>query len=178
MLINLGRKIKQERKAQNLTLKELSIKSGVSISYISDIEHFRKNPSISTFLKLTNALNIKNTYIEEFDDLTNLDNTQQLDALSYNASLSKKLINKFDKIDLLFSEIMNIMVEKGVKNNKDLENFKEILKLNYVLENEKNVDVSEFDKDENVVIFSKYINIMFELFKSYCYLNGISWNVE
>jgi len=54
--MKISKKLKQMRKENNLTLKELSNKSGVSISFISDIENGRRNPSIETLKVLARAL--------------------------------------------------------------------------------------------------------------------------
>lgn len=54
--MKISKKLKQMRKENNLTLKELSNKSGVSISFISDIENGRRNPSIETLKVLASAL--------------------------------------------------------------------------------------------------------------------------
>ena len=45
--MNLGKKLKHFRKCNGLSLKELSTLTNLSISFLSDIEHDRSNPSIS-----------------------------------------------------------------------------------------------------------------------------------
>ena len=55
MLINL-KKIREER---NLTLKQLSIKTGISTSYLSDLELLNKiNPNYKIVDKLLKVLNV------------------------------------------------------------------------------------------------------------------------
>ncbi len=49
--------VKQIRKEQHLTLKQLSIKSGVSTTHINDIEKGEKGPSLEIMIKLAKALN-------------------------------------------------------------------------------------------------------------------------
>ena len=56
--MEISKKLKLMRKENNLTLKELSTKSGISISFISDIENGRRNPSIEKLKILARALNI------------------------------------------------------------------------------------------------------------------------
>lgn len=46
------------RKAQNLTLRQLEEKSGVSKSQINDIENGKANPTIETLALLADALNV------------------------------------------------------------------------------------------------------------------------
>lgn len=52
-------KIKETRKGLNLTIKELSVKSGVAIGYLSTLENDIKgasNPSREVMIKIANAL--------------------------------------------------------------------------------------------------------------------------
>lgn len=59
----IGKTLRQLRKDKNLTLKSLSEKSGISISFISDIENERRDPSPDTAKKLADALNIDVTLL-------------------------------------------------------------------------------------------------------------------
>ena len=56
---DLGDKIKSERLNKSLKQKQLAERAGISISYMSDIERGRTNPSIQTLKKISDALNIK-----------------------------------------------------------------------------------------------------------------------
>lgn len=56
--MSVGDKLKALRKQNKLTLKELSEKTNLSISFISDIENKRRNPSIDNLKILANALNV------------------------------------------------------------------------------------------------------------------------
>lgn len=54
MLINL----KKIRKEKGLTLKQLSMKTGISKSYLSDLENlYRINPSYKKVIEITKVLN-------------------------------------------------------------------------------------------------------------------------
>lgn len=54
--MEIGPKIRYLRKKNNYTLKELAEKTGLSISFISDIENGRRKPSIDNLNKLSKAL--------------------------------------------------------------------------------------------------------------------------
>ena len=56
--MSVGDKLRALRKQNKLTLKELSEKTSLSISFISDIENKRRNPSIDNLKILANALNV------------------------------------------------------------------------------------------------------------------------
>ncbi|WP_434302629.1 helix-turn-helix domain-containing protein [Clostridium botulinum] len=64
--MNVSTKLRNLRKENNLTLKELSSTSGISVSFISDIENRRRNPSIETLKTLADALGV--SVNEFFDD--------------------------------------------------------------------------------------------------------------
>ncbi|MFQ5603908.1 MAG: cupin domain-containing protein [bacterium] len=53
---NVGKKLKSLRQESNLTIKELSAKSGVSTTHISDIERDNTSPTLATLIKLISAL--------------------------------------------------------------------------------------------------------------------------
>lgn len=55
--MELGTKLKTLRNGCGLTLKQLSEKTGLSISFISDIENGRRNPNLDNLNKLAHALN-------------------------------------------------------------------------------------------------------------------------
>ena len=58
----LGDQIRSIRKRQEITLKELAEKTGLSIGYISQIERNLTDPSLSTLRKISGALGIP-TYL-------------------------------------------------------------------------------------------------------------------
>ncbi len=99
--MNSRKKLRDLRKSKGLTLKELSTKTNLSISFISDIEHNRSNPSISTLKILCNALDVPVTYLLEDDETASNLICTDLD------SVLSMLLNDFsswsydDKIELI-----------------------------------------------------------------------------
>ncbi len=61
--IIFGLKLKQLRKEKNLSLQELSEKSGVSVSYLNEIEKSKKYPKADKVFKLAEALEVKYDYL-------------------------------------------------------------------------------------------------------------------
>lgn len=58
--MNLLVNLKKIRKEKNLTLKQLSQKTGISTSYLSDLENlYRTNPNYKIVNKLLKVLNVK-----------------------------------------------------------------------------------------------------------------------
>jgi transcriptional regulator with XRE-family HTH domain len=58
MVMTLGKKIRLLRTEQCLTLNSLSQSSGLSVSYLSDIERDRTVPSLETLVKLAQSLQL------------------------------------------------------------------------------------------------------------------------
>ena len=58
-------KLKQIRKEKNMSLSELSKKSGVSKTQINDIENNRKKPTLQSVILLAKALdvNVNDLYV-------------------------------------------------------------------------------------------------------------------
>jgi transcriptional regulator with XRE-family HTH domain len=51
-------RLKEKRKGQGYTLKRLAERSGLSLTYLSQIERGKSNPSIGTLKKIADAMNI------------------------------------------------------------------------------------------------------------------------
>lgn len=71
--MNIGKKLREIRRSKGFTMKELSNKSKVSQSYISDLENEKNNkPSIDILNKLAKALEVPLTKlleVEIYDEL-------------------------------------------------------------------------------------------------------------
>ena len=61
----VGRRLRERRTAEQLTLKQLANRTGLSVSLISQIELGKSAASMSTLHKLATALQIKMTYFFE-----------------------------------------------------------------------------------------------------------------
>lgn len=57
--MTLGERIKQLRTAEQMTLSDLSLRSELSISYLSDIERDRTEPTLKTLVKIASAFGVK-----------------------------------------------------------------------------------------------------------------------
>jgi transcriptional regulator with XRE-family HTH domain len=65
---NLGERIKDLRERRNMSLRDLSKKSGVSANALSLIERNRTSPTVSTLLAIANAFGVKiNDFFSETD---------------------------------------------------------------------------------------------------------------
>lgn len=133
--MSIGDKLKKLRKENNLTLKELHNKTGISISFISDIENKRRNPSIDNLKVLAQALNTSVSDLLDENSKTNETNTlNEKDKKSINKDL-KILMDEFregtdgtayyngqqlDESDLdLIESAMKIALEQIKVKNKE-----------------------------------------------------------
>lgn len=54
----IGAKLRQLRKERNYSFRKLAQKTGISHSFICDVEHGRSNPSIESLRTLAKALEV------------------------------------------------------------------------------------------------------------------------
>jgi len=65
----LGRRVKLERLAKSMTLKQVADSSGMSPTHISEIERGRTSPTVGALLRIARALGKSATYFVEEDEL-------------------------------------------------------------------------------------------------------------
>lgn len=92
----LGNRIKKLRQQQNLSLKELSNKIDISISFLSDIENNRSKPSLSRLIDIANGLNTSVSFL--LDELSEVSYSQKIKALLNNQDF-RRIINTLENID-------------------------------------------------------------------------------
>ncbi|HET59538.1 MAG TPA: XRE family transcriptional regulator [Chloroflexi bacterium] len=56
--MNISDRLRRTRKMSHMTLKDVSLKTGLSISFLSDIERGRTKPSLETVYKLAECYGI------------------------------------------------------------------------------------------------------------------------
>ena len=112
---SIGRKIKELRKSQRLTLAELSGRAGVSASFLSQIENGKQTPTVVTLKKIADALG---TSVKEIFDLhqetpeyiRRCDN-QSLGGLQKIYKQINVLSGKFDGRTI---DAFNLVMEPGI----------------------------------------------------------------
>lgn len=99
--MKLSAKLRELRTKNKLTLKELSERSGISISFISDIENGRRNPSIEKLKSLANALGVS---ADEFLKDSSFGDTKQ----NNKSKLSKKDLRDISRdVESLMKKLNN-----------------------------------------------------------------------
>ncbi|QDC40941.1 helix-turn-helix transcriptional regulator [Candidatus Methylopumilus universalis] len=68
-----GKTLKSRRCSSNLSQEQLGLKSGLSRPYISELEMGKKDPSLFTIFKLSDALKVKPSFfIEEIEQVISI----------------------------------------------------------------------------------------------------------
>lgn len=95
----VGNRIKQVRKAQNLSQADLADKMNVSTSYISDVENGKINFSLDTLMRLTEALQISADWLLQTNipEVKNIHVSEINDILSDCSSSESQLLIKMLK---------------------------------------------------------------------------------
>ena len=77
--MKIGTNLQRIRKAKDpkITQQDLAKATGLSRSYLSDIEHNKNNPSLDTTIALSNALGVT---LNELDNIINTITNSDLDA--------------------------------------------------------------------------------------------------
>ena len=59
--MTIGQRIREKRHEQRLTLKELAERTGLSLTYLSDVERDRTRPSMKTLMRIVEKLGMTTT---------------------------------------------------------------------------------------------------------------------
>ena len=88
--LNIGSRLGDLRKRQKMTLDELSSKSGVSKSIISQIERNISNPTISTVMRIAEALDetLSGFFMDiDTEKSSSLENSKETPVINSNDGL-------------------------------------------------------------------------------------------
>lgn len=123
----IGKNIKILREKKGLSKKKLSELSGVSVSYISELENLKKNsPSIEIIDKLANALDVtKGDLLKDNDEQFTEDTNKFIIQKSY--LYTKENTSEYDVSDNL-NEINELIKLVKKLNNEDTKIIKNIVK--------------------------------------------------
>lgn len=96
---DVGNRIKQVRKDQNLSQADLAEKMNVSTSYISDVENGKINFSLDTLMRLTEALQVSADWLLQTNIPTvkEIQSSEISDILSDCSSSESQLLIKMLK---------------------------------------------------------------------------------
>jgi len=95
----IGKKLREFRKANRLTLRQVAEKAGCTESYISQLENGNANPSISTLKKIAAVFNV-----------------QIVDFFIDQAEEDPVVIRKDERIDIEFKDGGKTKIQAMVKN--------------------------------------------------------------
>ena len=105
-MLNIGERITQLRKQQNLSQDELAKKAGVSRTIIGNYERNANTPSIEVLIKLAKVFNVSVDYIIGEGELAALDK----DLL--------KRIEDIEKLDEATKQHLFFLIDNVIQNYK------------------------------------------------------------
>ena len=116
----IGDKIKRIRKSKKMKQKDLAEKSGLSISYVQQIEYGeRKNPSIEVLNQISKALDINLSYLIDDDNPKMMESqTPVYDVMSIREKIRESIVeySGIVKNISLDNEELESMVDECYKN--------------------------------------------------------------
>ena len=119
--MDIGKQVLRIRKEKGLTIKDVSMMSGVTPSLISQIEHNKANPSLATLLSLANSFNINVIDFFKDDDANNGDSPvirsseRRLVKTGVKAEYYLLTSKIFDNIEFLYC-----IYEEGGASSKEM----------------------------------------------------------
>ncbi|MUG67289.1 HTH-type transcriptional regulator sinR [Chlamydia abortus] len=111
----VGEQIRRIRKLRGMTQEQLAEQSGLSFSYISDVERGTRNISLESLGKIISALGVKPAQL--FEDIDEVTVHFEDDEIRYkindlNALLSERHVDEVDFILKMTREFLNTMDRK------------------------------------------------------------------
>ena len=105
----IHRKVKALRKRRNITIQDLSRKTGLTPGYLSKIENSPKPPPIPTLTKIAYALNVHISYFFE-------DNSEPLSGPSIvRATDRKQIIGDYTSLGYRYEAIIKSRAARSIK---------------------------------------------------------------
>lgn len=151
----LGKNIRTVRKQNNLTLKELSEKTGFSISFLSQLERGKSSATLESLKKISLALNINPSYF--FDDNTNSNEIEenQINIRKTNQNILYVDLNKHVANPAFSPLLVTLQPTESSSGNLFSHDGQEFL---YILEGELTVQIGNqkhvLKKDESIMFDS------------------------
>jgi transcriptional regulator with XRE-family HTH domain len=132
--MSLGKRIKALRNTNDMTLKDLSEKIGISISFLSDIENERSSPSLERLQDIADGLGTTVSYLlgEEKREYTShdIEDIIQSDLMQKdeeNFLIYKKHDNNILVVRNLDNDIMNLFVSLKKLSHEEKQVFRVFL---------------------------------------------------
>lgn len=122
-IMSLGEHIKELRKKKGLTLRELSKKIGISISFLSDIENSRSKPSLQKLEAIAKGLDVTVSYLLGEDNAQMPGFIKENCEFLYTASCPDD-VNTISKISKVDPEVFSLFLELAPLSKEEQENLK------------------------------------------------------
>lgn len=111
---NIGNKIREYRKKSNLTLEQFSELLDLSTTHIGNIERGSKTPTLETFIKIVNILNVSADVLIA----DKLNNKNEIKLIEIANILEELPDNEKERVLDLFFSILNNAKKYSAMNKK------------------------------------------------------------
>lgn len=111
---NIGNKIREYRKKSNLTLEQFSELLDLSTTHIGNIERGSKTPTLETFIKIVNILNVSADVLIA----DKLNNKNEIKLIEIANILEEFPDNEKERVLDLFFSILNNAKKYSAMNKK------------------------------------------------------------
>jgi len=143
MMTEISEKIRNLRKEQDLTLKDLSLKTGLSVSFLSQVENGYSSLAITSLKKIAEALNVSMNYFFKTPEKHNfLVKTQEEKVFKLEGSNSEFIRISGDFSGRKIESLIIIIPPEQMHGNKSNHPGEEFV---YVLEGALIVNLAEVD---------------------------------
>lgn len=162
--MSIGKNLREIRRAKGFTMKELSNKSKVSQSYISDLENGKNNkPSIDILIKLANALEISEAILYRTEknvyNLTDILSQNEGKSINNPTTEEKERLKKtIELAGKISSDVINKINDEALKGMFAIGRYSS-------LDDEMEILKKATDKQIENILDSLGKQLEFELFK-------------
>lgn len=121
---NVGIRIKALRNERGYTLKDMHVKTGISISFLSDIENGRSKPSLERLNDIAKALDTTTSFLMGEENIE-IRSERKTELTPKDEKDVEKLLNK--TMDYIESQ-EGIMLNGEILDDQDIELLKQAIK--------------------------------------------------
>lgn len=140
---DIGSKIKQLRLQKELTLKQVSEKTGLSIGFLSQVERSKSSATLQSISKISEALNVSRSYFfDDEEDLTKNDSVEENSFKFHNTTFVYQGLSG-DIKDPRFEPMLVVLLPTSEKVTASTHHGQEFV---YVLEGELTVLIGDNKK--------------------------------
>ncbi len=169
----MANRIKELRKSKNLTLKQLSAKTGISVSSLSAYEKNEgekgyRSPKIDKWVQLADFFNVSISYLQGTSDVDNWENENKKNA--HSLKVTRNLGDR-NALKHAITDIRKSILGVVSDNSDELKLYFRIFNL-LVKQEPFNDDLKRINENLTPEHYQDFVSFVIELLKIYLYSVG------